>query len=493
MAQLTQEQVLALKSKGLTDEKIKSLAEQKGFDMPKESLLGRVFKSEKAFGQSIAGAVGGAMPSLAGGKAVEQSNALNRQVQDNLLNAIKAKREKGEDTSRLVNALKTMDKEINFYDILNTSTGGSLNKTARQIYGEAAGVATDIIGAGALPGGVGQMAKATTIGSGIIQGAKAGAIGGSIFGAASGASRAAQDDLSGGEIVGKGLRGGVTGAVAGGVIGGAIGGIAGGVASREVRKMNKTEKFALDLVSPKTTTKTAEEAMRQGRVTEPGLFKPARITASKRDVQIADAVKGVVSPNKTVLQNINAINDTVGTLDDNITGYVVKNKVPFNQAQLRTKLNAGKGDLKLVFTSDNAAEKTYDAVSDELARLVAKNDTAGLLRARKDLDSIPGIRKLLETDKLGENARKEIVLAVRRSANEYISSQLPKGNKYTETLLRESRMLEALGNITQKNTNIIGNSNVQLLLKKNPTLRYILGLTTAGAVGGLGTAAIIGQ
>src|SRR3990167_8206174 len=115
MPTLTQSQIDALKNKGLSPEKIQALATSKGYDLPTQSTLGAIgsalIKSEKGFGQSIAGAIGGAV----GNKNVDEENRLNRQVQSNMLKAIQDKRAKGEDTSRLIGALKTLDKEVNFY------------------------------------------------------------------------------------------------------------------------------------------------------------------------------------------------------------------------------------------------------------------------------------------------------------------------------------------------------------------------------------------
>lgn len=492
MATLTQSQIDTLRNKGLSDDKIQAIATQRGFEVPKASFANALVKSERGFGQSIAGAIGG---TLGLGKTkegtdvssiIDETNQRNEQVKTNLMNAIKVKNDKGEDTSRLINALKTLDSEINFYDILNTSTGGSLDKSAKQVFGEGLGVATDILGAGALPGGVGQIAKAKTLGQGVIQGAKAGATGGAIFGGATGVSRAAQEDLSGGEIVGQGVRGGLIGGATGGVLGGALGGISGAIGGRQVRKMNKEERFALDLVSPKATPSIKEQALKEGRVSEPGFLKKSSILASKRDVMIADSIKDVVSSKKTNIQNIESLSNSIETIDDNVTGYIVKNKVPFNTNQLATQLESGKKDLRLVFASDNVAENTYNAVKDEFMRIVKNKDTAGLFRARKDFDKIPAIKKLLETDKLGENARKEIVLAVRRSANEYIASQLPKGNKYRELLTKESHMFEAIGNIAEKNISTIDKNKLQILTNKYPILKWLVGGTAAGIVGGAG-------
>lgn len=498
MASLTQDQYDALKNKGLTDDKIKALATQRGFELPKQSVLGSIggalIKSEKGFGQSIAGAIGGAFPSAAGGDAVASANKLTEQVKQNVFKAIKEKRAKGEDTTRLINALKMMDSEINFYDILNTSTGDSLNKSAKQVFGEAAGVATDIAGFGALPGGVGKLTKATTLAQGIKTGVKAGAISGGIFGAAQGASRAAQDNKSAGQIVGQGIGGGLVGGATGGVVGGVLGGVSGAIAGRAQKLSDQERNFALDLVSPKATTKIKETALREGRVTEQGLLRAGKILPSKRDTQIEEAVRGIVSRKYTPVQNLQALENTVDEINTGLKAYVKVNKVPFNTNQLKSQLNAGKDDLRLIFASDTTAERTYNAVVEEFMKHVKSKDTAGLLDARQIVDKIPSIKKLLDSQGLGENVKKEVVLTVRSMANKYIAGLLPKGNAFRETLLRESRMIEAIGNIAEKNVNLIGTNKLQLLAAKHPILKGILGpIGTGLGLGAVGVGAgIIG-
>jgi len=498
MASLTQDQIDQLKKKGFDDAKIRSLAAKKGYSMPStlSNIGNALIKSEKGYGQSMAGAIGGAFPNLAGGKAVEEANQLHEQVKTNLLNTIKAKQANGEDTTRLIDALKTMDKEVNFYDILNTSTGGSLDKSAKQVFGEGFGVATDILGAGALPGGIGSVAKASTFAQGAIQGAKAGAIGGGIFGAAQGATRAAQDDKSAGRIVGAGIGGGLIGGATGGVVGGLLGGVSGAIAGRAQKISDKEKNFALDLVSPKATDKIKQEALRQGRVTEQTLLSGGKILPSKRDLQLEEAVRGVISSKNTPVQNLTALDKTVGEINTGVKAYVAANKVPFNGNQLRSQLNAGKDELRLIFASDATAERTYAAVVDEFMKHVAKKDTAGLLDARQALDSIPSIKKLLDSQGLGENVKKEVVLTVRRQANQYIASLLPKGNKFRATLLRESQMIEAIGNIAEKNTGLIGVNGLQTLAQKYPVLKWLFGWGGTALAGGAGIgvgSAIIGS
>lgn len=501
MPTLTQAQVDALKAKGLDDNKIRAIAAQKGYELPKQSFLGSVGKALTAntrnFGQSIAGAVGsGEMGGLVGKVAskytekertgLEESNRIGQQLQDNMRRRIQEKRDRGEDTSRLINALKTLDSEVNFHEILNESTGNSYNKTAKQIYGEGLGVATDLIGAGALPGGLGAATKAKGLWQGIKTGAKAGAIGGSIFGGSQGVARSAQANKSAGEIVGSGLRGGVEGGVLGGVIGGAIGGISGGIAGRAEKVAKSKEGYVLDLVSPKTNKVVSEQAIREGRVTEPGLLGRSKIIPSTKDYRIADAVDNYVSPKKTTLQNVDAINQGVDEINTGVKRLITSKKVPFNTNQLQSRLNSVRDESKLVFASDATAERTYDAVVAEFMKHVKSKDTLGLFEARQIFDKVPAIKKLLQSEGLGENVKKQIVLDIRRAANEYIASQLPANNPYRALLRQESLMLEAVGNIAEKSASTIGKNKLQILTSKYPIMKWLIGGAATGVVGGAG-------
>src|SRR3990167_309767 len=248
----------------------------------------------------------------------------------------------------------------------------------------------------------------------------------------------------------------------------------------------KSEKHALDLVSPKASPEVMERAIREGRVTEPKLLSKAKIMPSQRDKDVAEAVRDVISPKKSVLQNTAAIDKKIRATNQGVKDYVAQNKVPFNNNQLRSQLNSGKEELRLIFASDTTAEKTYNAVVDEFMKHVKSGDTAGLLNARQSVDKIPSIKKLLDSQGLGENVKKEVVLTVRRMANQYIAELLPKGNAFRETLLKESRMIEAIENIAEKNRGMIGKNNLQILAQRYPILKWVIGGTAAGLTGAAG-------
>jgi len=262
------------------------------------------------------------------------------------------------------------------------------------------------------------------------------------------------------------------------------------------KEAQKSEKFVIDLISPKATSQVAETALQQGRVTEPGFLRRAKILPSKAETEIADAVKDFVSPKKTVLQNTDAIDKGIRNINNGVKEYVATNKVPFNMNQLKSKLNQGKEELRLIFASDTNAEKTYNAVVDEFMKHVPSGDTEGLLAARQTVDKIPSIKKLLDSQGMAENVKKEVVLTVREMANRFIAELLPEGNIYRSSLLKESKMIRAIENIAEKNRGMIGKNNLQILAQRYPILKWVIGGVATGIAGGAGVgvgSAIIGS
>lgn len=247
--------------------------------------------------------------------------------------------------------------------------------------------------------------------------------------------------------------------------------------------------FALDLTQPKLTTTQKAEAIASGRLTDPNLIRAGRLSPTTREAQVAESVQDIVKK-QPVSKNVQAIREAVTRDNLGVRNMLADRKVPFNTKQLVTELNKGKEDLRLVFASDKTAERTYSAVVDEFLRNLKGKDTLGLFDARQNFDQVPAIKKLLQNEKLGENVRREIVLAVRRAANEYIASQLPKNNPYLPFMRRESLMLEALGNIGKNNAEMVGKNQLQLVAEKFPILKYFIGGAIGAAGVGVGGAAI---
>ena len=386
MASLTQEQIDALRNKGLDDTKIRALATKNGYKMPSAlSTFGNaIVKSEKGFGQSIAGAIGGAFPGLVGKGSIDTANQLSEQVKQNTFKAIQDKRARGEDTTRLVNALKTMDEEVNFYDILNSSTGNSLNKSATQVLGEAAGVATDIAsfgtyGAGAKAMTARKLARplstapavvAGTFKQGFKQGAKTGATFGALEGTARGATGAMQDNKDAGAIVGSGIRGGAIGGALGGVLGGTLGGVSSRVSANRALKQQKQQlletmpdsrvaKYTLDGQGKVARDPFAIEAIKQGMdegtvATIKGASSADRIKASKA---LDILVKGRTDPRYRAL---NRPSDVIG--ESVMERFKVVQKA--NQTAAKSLDSAAKGLQGQKIDPTPAVQSFMDDLSD---------------------------------------------------------------------------------------------------------------------------------
>lgn len=255
-------------------------------------------------------------------------------------------------------------------------------------------------------------------------------------------------------------------------------------AKAEEIPFEKSIQFARDYTAPKLNPTAKAEAIQQGRYEEPGLLKKAKVTPSAKDDLVAESVHDVISPNKSVSENVDAISQKISQTNQGVREMIATNKLPFNKKQLRSRLNAAKEDNKLIFASDATAERVYNAVVDEFVKHVEKGDTLGLFEARQTFDKIPAIKKLLDSEGLGENVKRQIVLDVRRAANEYVSEQLPENSPYRDALRRESRMIEAISNIAETNAGTIGKNRLQILADEYPLIK--LGLGTALGIGTVG-------
>lgn len=460
-------------------------------------------KEKESFIEKVAGFTGGKQLAQGLGQVIanpkiakEQEQLLNDNIsqQAEILKRKKEISELGGDTSAIdralaINAQNREELVGGMEQLLNQK-----DLTGKQVIGSALQLGGTIVGAGTVGSGAGAVSKATTAGQGALAGLKAGATSGAIYGGTSGVATGLQEDGSATEIAQKGVTGALGGAVLGGALGAATGGITGKIKGKKTAALAKKQEFVEDLVMPKTTPELIEQARKTpGRIKEMGVLGQEKILPSTIDKQNAEIVKDIVSPKFTPQKNIDVIGAEVDKITEGVRRYVTANKVPFNTKQLATQLNKGKGELNLIFASDKQAEKTYNAVVKEFMKHVDSKDTSGLLDARQDFDKIPAIKKLIESQGLGENTKREIVKQVRRSANEYISSLLPEGNKYKESLLSQTRMIDIIDNIIEKNNDRIGRNKIQYLVKKYPWLKAaawgtLIASGLGGSIGAIGAA-----
>jgi hypothetical protein len=201
-----------------------------------------IIKSEKGFGESVAGAM---LPWTKDYKDLEKSRDNLSKQQQAMLDYINAERAAGKDVTRLVNALKksyddtkgTTDFEVN----------PSINKTAKQVYGEAAGTAANVAAVGSLPRVAKYLAGAKNFGQGFVRGGVVGTVEGGIVGGVQMGGRAAQDNMSASEIGMESLKGLGIGAAGGFVGGSLLGGVSSSISTRINRSREIREALATSI------------------------------------------------------------------------------------------------------------------------------------------------------------------------------------------------------------------------------------------------------
>jgi len=167
-------------------------------------------KNEQAFGETLGGAA-----ALGGqSRLQEESTQRYKELGDAVLRQLQDPSIPNENKKKIVEMYQESNPEI-----LSEEINPILAKTAKQIYGEGLGVATDIAAFGKY-GKALDVTKAKTAGQAFGIGAKKFGLEGAALGASFGASEALQEDKTAGEIAGRATLGGITGGIIGAVVGG---------------------------------------------------------------------------------------------------------------------------------------------------------------------------------------------------------------------------------------------------------------------------------
>lgn len=203
-------------------------------------------------GEKIAQGLGQAIANPEISKQIAETQQQQFAIQGNLLKAIKEKKARGGDVSRLENALSLLNQ-----DIADTGAGAEklMNQkelTGKQVIGDALQLGATVAGVGtygkgaagatsfALQKSAPSVIQGVTNGSGIIKGfvsgAKTSMLAGAGEGAAQGFAQGLKEDKSVLDSAKQGLTTGIVGGVLGGVLGGGIGGISGGITSRRLNR-----------------------------------------------------------------------------------------------------------------------------------------------------------------------------------------------------------------------------------------------------------------
>lgn len=188
------------------------------------------FTGGKEIGQGLGQALAG------NNKRVEETQNQQIALQGQLLQRIKEKKAKGEDTSRLEGALEDLGVDIKAFGDGAEETLNPNKLTNKQVIGDALQLATTAGGAKVIGAVAGKATTALSAGQGLAQGAKAGLLGGMATGALTSTAQGLQENKDVRGIVKDALTGTAIGGAGGAVLGGLIGAIGGGLTGSKLRQ-----------------------------------------------------------------------------------------------------------------------------------------------------------------------------------------------------------------------------------------------------------------
>lgn len=357
----------------------------------------------------------------------------------------------------------------------------SLGEATKKMAGYGADIASTIVGGG----GVSQVAKQG--GKQFLnQAVKTGLKTGGITGFLGEAGRELEKDD--GSVV-EAFKKGFTGAAIGAPIGAATGFIGGRIANRlkNADKIvdDKITKEAIEITRPPMNKKQMTEALRAGRGTNEGILKTTEISPAKRDYDVADAVKGLVSKKKTPVENISTVRNALAEEAQILKDKIKQNDIDFNLDELTQRIDQHEAPIML--KSDQTMDNAYNIIKQRLVDLVKKrgNKTSNVLDARVDLDN------LVERE-LGDIYKdqrmtplKQAVRDFRSILNDFVAEKVPDAN-VKGSLTRQSRMYDAIDGMSSNATKDVGKNMLQRFGDKYPRLKTAAKYGGAAALGKLG-------
>jgi hypothetical protein len=269
-------------------------------------------------------------------------------------------------------------------------------------------------------------------------------------------------------------------------------------AGRAERGTIKNFDKIVEIVRPELNQAERAAALSSGQGKIKGVFRTTVIEPSKRDIEIANAAKGVVDPRKSLVENIQRSNKAIEILAKRTEEGLIKNNSIFNVGEFSNALKAAKENSRVLFGSEKTLENTYDAVMAEMVKHLNKypKTISGALKARKDFDAVikQKFPKLLSSQ-AGDDIRRNAVLDVRRTVNEFIADKLPEGNQFKNYLKRQNLLYDAIENMSKKGAKQVGTNPVSRVAKRfvNSPVGKVVGYTALSGGGVYAGAKLLGD
>lgn len=421
-------------------------------------------------GKELSQGLGQALALRKNSKLIEETQKQQFTLQEQLIERIKAKREAGEDTTRLEGALADLNEEI-----ISTGEGASEllnpnNLTGKQVLGDALQLATTAGGAKLAGSVAGRTGQATSFGQGLVQGAKAGATSGAAVGAVSGAAQGLQQDEDLGGIAGDALSGAAIGGVGGAVIGGALGGIRGSITAKTIKQQDR----AIDYIKPKTTQipeKQYKKLLSSGRIKPKTATSRAEYILSPVEEETAKKYANLIQ--KDPVKSLINIGDELGRQDAEVGQYLRSNNGIFNKGELRNYLRDSIEEISDIAVDEKTLTRNKDKFVKNFVEGLEKNDMETLWQSRKNFDT--KIKKAFGSSTLSNQMKVELRNAVQNFISEKTDDITYKA------AMREMSGLQRVKDLLQiKAAKEKANSAIGQWIKDNPLAAKVVGWGAGG-------------
>lgn len=242
-------------------------------------------------------------------------------------------------------------------------------------------------------------------------------------------------------------------------------------------------KEALDVVSPKLTTKETEAALAQGRGQGGGLFSKTKILPDTRTKQVAQAVTGIVKKGATGAENISRVRSALETEAENLKTQIKSVDHPYTFKELSSKMNSIPEPISIKGT---AFERQIGVVKKAALDIAKKSggNVSNLLDARKEFDAL--VEKEYPNLYDRENApMRNAITGIRNAMNDFIEENLPDDVKFKDSLKKQSLYYDAIDNISGNSaieTKTTGFQRATSAIKKHPVGALVTGAATGEGI-----------
>lgn len=237
--------------------------------------------------------------------------------------------------------------------------------------------------------------------------------------------------------------------------------------TEEISKKITGKKRLLDteelnfLAQPKLTKRLEKEAIEKGELVDATALRGSFIKPSAFDKDVAKALSVLKLTTKdTPVSIFDKVRKRVKKNDTFLKRGLKDSNIKYELGELDNAIQNGSKELEILFSSDANAKNTFDAVKKAFLKEAEKQGLTleNLFIGRQAFDKIPAVKKLLDSSPIGESLRKEIVLNVRGSADNYLRKELSEANIFD--------------NIAQKEINKLLESEKARLLELDPSIKF---------------------